>query len=146
MADLDLGAEVSQAPRTWGSASIGTNARRAHRPAAATTAAASAAFPALAMARRGTVLASERPRSSEDLEVEQHADQVSAFVRAGDVARLVLHLHAAVRAESERVGQVPVAAKRRWLKAVAVDVGDLGIEAADELDERLVGDPPARAR
>ena len=77
-----------------------------------------------------------------DFEVEQHAHQVTALVGAGDVVRLVLHPHAAVRAESECIGQVPVTAKRRCLEAAAGDVGDLGIEAADQRDERLVGDSP----
>src|SRR5579862_4536612 len=77
-----------------------------------------------------------------DLEVEQHAHQMSALMGAGDVARLILHPHAAVRAEVERIGEVTAATKRRRLKSVTIDFGNAGVESTDQRDEGLVGDPP----
>ena len=81
------------------------DARAAGPPARATTAAASAALPQLAIARSRRAAGSASPSRSATSSQSRTPEQVARLVRAGDVAGLVLDPDAAAPREAEPVAQ-----------------------------------------
>ena len=131
----DVGAEVPQTARHH---RIGVDGHEHPQPppaARASTAAARAALPQLAIARSGRAFAVGQPEPLGDLEVEQHAHEVPSLVRPRDVAGLVLDPHSPGGAEPEAVRQRVVAAERRGPEAMAGDAGHRVVEPGGELGE-----------
>ena len=115
---------------------------RRRPPARATTAAASAALPQLAMARSGRSAGLGQPEPFRHLEVQQHAHEMAPFVGPGDIAGLVLDPHPAGRAEAraDRTSSSLRAngvAEEPWPSTSAT----AAVEAGDERDELLVAHP-----
>ena len=109
------------------------------RPAArATTAAARAAFPQLAIAS-GDVGARGGPA---DLELEQRPEEMAGLVRPGHVAGLVLDPDAAGVRQPEGRRERDAPREGRDAEAVAVDRGDRVVEPPDQGDVVVVA--PAR--
>ena len=88
-------------PRQHGRVGVGRDEdlRAPARPPRRRTAAASAAFPQLAIARSRRSRRIGQPEALGDLELEQHAEEVAGLVRARDVPGLVLDPDAARRAQ-----------------------------------------------
>ena len=69
--------------------------------------------------------------------MDKQAEQMAGFVRARDVARLVLYPDR--RRGLKAAGQIRAVIEGRHDKAVPVDTGHLFVEVSDELDEVLIG-------
>ena len=130
---------------TAGGASGGMKTCSARPAARATTAAASAALPQLAMASVGSGWA-DQADAFEHLQVDHDAHQVPGLVRAGHVAGLVLHPDAAVRGEPQTCAERRASREGRDPKSATVDARHLFIEAADQRDVVVVRHADARAR
>jgi hypothetical protein len=95
--------------------------------------------PAAGDGQTGTVSGVGQAGGLHDSQVNEHAHEVPALVRARHVPRLVLDPHSAVCGEAQGVAQFAAAGKRGGAETVAVDAGDRRVERGHQVAVGGVG-------